>query len=59
MPKDKIINFKVEEEVKADFEALCQDNFTNPSHELRLFVRKYIKLHKGQKILLSDLKHNR
>ena len=44
MSKDKIINFKVEDEVKAEFKKVCQDNFTTPSHQLRLYVRKYIKV---------------
>ena len=49
MSKDKIINFKVEDEVKAEFEKLCQDNFTTPSHELRIYVRKTIENHSKQK----------
>ena len=59
MSKDKIINFKVEEGVKTEFEALCSDSFTTPSQELYKFVRNYIKRNRGSKILLSDLKHNR
>ena len=58
MSKDKIINFKIEEEVKTEFEATCKGNFTSPSHELRLFTHQYIKRHKGSKIPLSDL-HNK
>ncbi len=43
MPKNKIINFKVEGKVKAEFETLCEENCTSVSHELRLFVHQYIK----------------
>lgn len=56
MAKDKIINFKVEEDVKNEFEKLCQDNHSNPSHELRLFIHQYIRKNKGSQVLLSDLK---
>lgn len=55
MPKDKIINFKVEEEVKKEFESLCQSNHSSASHELRLFVHSYIKRNKGSEVLLSNL----
>ena len=58
MAKDKIINFKVEEEVKVEFEALCEENFTNPSQELYKFVRQYIQRNKGSKVLLAGL-HNK
>lgn len=56
MPKDKIINFKVEEEVKKEFETLCEENFTTPSQELYKFVRQFNKRNKGSKILLAQLK---
>ena len=49
MSKDKMINFKVEDIVKADFEKICKDNFTTPSHELQLYVRKTIENHSKQK----------
>lgn len=55
MPKDKIINCKVEEEVRKDFFKACEDNFTTPSAELYKFIRQYTKRNQGQKILLSDL----
>ena len=58
MAKDRIINFKAEEEVKAEFETLCDENFTTPSQELYKFVRLYIKRNKGSKVLLADL-HNK
>lgn len=57
MAKDRIINFKVEEEVKVRFEELCTDNFSNPSAELYKFVRNYIRQNEGQRILLKDIKH--
>jgi len=56
MPKDKIQNFKLEEDVKADFEKLCAENFTTPSHELRLLVHKWIKAHNSKPISINDLK---
>jgi hypothetical protein len=56
MPKDKIINCKVEEEIKIQFEELCKENFSNPSQELYKFIRNYIKQHSGSKILISDLR---
>ena len=59
MAKDKIINFKAEEEVKIEFETLCAEAFTTPSQELYKFVRQFIKRNRGSKILLSDLKHDR
>lgn len=59
MAKDKIINFKIEEEVLEEFKTLCEENFTTPSHELRLFVRQYLNRNKGSKVLLSDLHKNR
>lgn len=59
MPKDKIINFKIEDEIKKEFEALCKELYTTSSHELRLFVRQFIKRNKGSKILLSNLNQTR
>ena len=47
MAKNKIINFKVDEDTKQAFEKVCSDNVTTPSHELRLFVHNYIK---GKKV---------
>lgn len=55
MPKDKIINFKIEDEFKKEFEALCLELHSNTSHELRLFVHQFIKRNKSSKILLSNL----
>lgn len=55
MPKDKIINVKVEEEIKVQFEELCKENFSNPSQELYKFIRNYIKRNEGSRILLSDI----
>jgi len=48
MAKDKIINFKIEEEVKKEFEVLCHKNHSSTSHELRLFVHQYIKKKKNE-----------
>ena len=45
----------IEEEVKLEFEALCEENFSSPSHELRLLVHQYIKKNQGSKVLLSYL----
>ena len=56
MKKDKIINCKVTEEAKEAFETACLDNCTTPSHELRLFIHKYIKMNRGEKALLPN--HN-
>lgn len=55
MPKDKIINFKIEDEIKKEFEALCNEIHSSASHELRIFVHQFIKRNKGSKILLSNL----
>ena len=55
MSKDKIINFKIEEPVKEEFELMCKDKFTTPSHELRLFVHQYIKMNQSKKLDLSEL----
>ena len=57
MAKDKIINFKVEEDVKKEFESLCQENYSSASHELRIFVHQFIKRNKGSEVHISDLKH--
>lgn len=57
MAKSKIINFKIEPDAEAEFKRICEDNFTSPSHELRLFVHSFIKRHKGNKIPISELKH--
>lgn len=41
--KNSIINFKDEAKIKKQFEELCSELCTTPSHELRLFVRRFIK----------------
>lgn len=38
--KNAIQNFKLPEEVKKEFNDLCEENFTSASHELRMFVHK-------------------
>ena len=56
MNKAKIINFKAEEDVKIEFEINCKNNYKTPSAVLYEFVRKYNKQHKGNQILISQLK---
>lgn len=41
--KNAIQNFKLPEEVKKEFNELCEANFTTASHELRQFVHQKIK----------------
>lgn len=59
MAKDQIINFKDSKEIKKQFEEACENNCTTPSHELRLFVRQYLKRNKASRINLSDLNNKR
>lgn len=40
--KNSIQNFKLPEDVKKEFNDLCELNFTTASHELRMFVYKKI-----------------
>jgi len=56
MAKTSILNVKVEDEVKEQFEIICRENYSNPSQELYKFIRLYIKQNKGSKILLSEIK---
>lgn len=56
--KNSIINFKEETSVKSEFEEICKSKATTPSHELRLFVRNYIKRNKASRIPLNQLKNN-
>lgn len=50
--KTKIINFKIEEDIKDQFNDCCSGLHTNPSHELRLFVYKFIKQNEGKQTLI-------
>ena len=58
MAKEEILNFKIETEIKKLFKEACKENFSNPSHELRLFVHQYLKRNQGSKILLTNLNQN-
>ncbi len=46
--KTAIQNFKLPEEVKEEFNELCEAHFTTPSHELRQFVHKRINQFKNK-----------
>ena len=59
MSKDKLISFKIEEDIKQTFEEVCQTNHSTASHELRILVHGYINRHEGAKVLLSGLKSKR
>lgn len=46
--KTAIQNFKLDPEVKEEFNELCEANFTTASHELRQFVHQKIKEFKSK-----------
>ena len=56
MTKDKIINFKIDEQTREAFNEYCEANFTTPSHELRLFVNQRVKHFKSKRISLQEFK---
>lgn len=59
MSKEKIIAFKIEPEAKENFDRLCREKHTTPSHELRLFVHQKIKQLKGTSISLTEYKERK
>ena len=46
--KNEFIGVKVEKDVKDKFYAACKQNNTDSSHEIRLFIHRYIDAHKSK-----------
>ena len=46
--KEAIINFKIDPAIKELFKEVCEENFTNPSHELRKFVYEKVREHNSK-----------